>query len=779
MSDNPPDLSTLPGMLDALVHQVPGWESRMFNGMLRQGIVYNQDGDPNKKFFRAVFDTQENAAQFASAIYAVTGVRKAPEETITTGATQWRVRFDHAESVALYEALQRVQAPDSVNAALDAVFNTLVDERILGAHDLERGDAEHTRARFAGSPPALFLAPNRGGAAENLRTTFMHTFGIDLESARPTGWDGPVVIRVREEDVTTLLQLENRLKQGTGIAKRLYNDIELEETYGLGETRMTVYRQSPAVEFNRPNPVPARFAGSIPAYDAAVSAYLLEHYGATPDADALKEGRFVIAASQFDAMSARITAWDAQQNIINQIRHAPSNNRKAALNAFAFAAAEDPQRCDKELAKLNAYMQDGAATKPYMLWLNFNGRFLNAADTAESYPLNREDVAQIIALVTEHRSIFAGYGRELSGKSNVFLRPDEPPKPAAPPPKPVMPWDPKPGDIDERREFGGFTVEVSERLGTNPDRPIQEDAFLMAHTPLGPDANVRAAAQTAFAEAQAATQSGPDGSTGTVAVITPDRKMTLAYLGDSPVLVFTRNPHTGEVRAHGFITGPDGPAPYHHPNAPEEAKRIGVLYDADHPDTPMGTYQLGVLYNNARGRLAVSGAFGDPSFKYIRREPQVVEVDLNGLAPNGEEIYVCSGCDGLFDSSRNTLQDYRDIIAAGPSADGKSLAQRFKEKALEHGSGDNVTALITKLPEKMDHALVMGVCDGHGGKQTSTAAARILEHSLLRELGKGLEKSPETPSVALAEAPPSIIPHPGALRPVGLSQRIDPPGQSL
>jgi serine/threonine protein phosphatase PrpC len=174
----------------------------------------------------------------------------------------------------------------------------------------------------------------------------------------------------------------------------------------------------------------------------------------------------------------------------------------------------------------------------------------------------------------------------------------------------------------------------------------------------------------------------------------------VAFLGDSPAVVFVRDPSTGDIRARKLTRD-------HHAADPDEKARI--------------EREGGHVAFNGRvdGSLMLSRAFGDGVYIGVSQNPEFAAADLKKEIDAGREVYVCLSSDGLYE----TL-DPADYIAPLKAAiDQKKedgLADIFAAYAHARGSSDNITALVVKIPRDMKDGLFMAIADGHGGAQTST-----------------------------------------------------------
>jgi serine/threonine protein phosphatase PrpC len=267
------------------------------------------------------------------------------------------------------------------------------------------------------------------------------------------------------------------------------------------------------------------------------------------------------------------------------------------------------------------------------------------------------------------------------------------------------------GPIKENDYIGSIAYQggVVQYATFQGKRPYQEDRWLIK---AGLGATNGAEAQNflrkMFKKATEDTRGMFAGSTATAAIITPDHQLNIAYLGDSPVILIIRDPATGVVMQTEYLIRP------HHPGDPQEKARIeaagGTVVDEC------------IIGKNGRW-LALSRSFGDAPFKGVSTEIEMVTRDLSAEIQEGMEVYVCVASDGLtavggkpnlaFVLERAVLEEKTD-----------RLAEIFATYAYQSGSTDNITALVTRVPEKMTESVFLNVDDGDGGYETADAVQK-------------------------------------------------------
>jgi len=161
-----------------------------------------------------------------------------------------------------------------------------------------------------------------------------------------------------------------------------------------------------------------------------------------------------------------------------------------------------------------------------------------------------------------------------------------------------------------------------------------------------------------------------DGTTACTVWLQPPSMLMVANLGDSRA-VLSRNGKAYQL-SHD-----------HKPDDEAERTRIEAL----------GGYVLMSGVPRVQGVLAVARAFGDISLKpYVSALPEISQVDLT---PEDEFVIVAS--DGLWDTVDNQLAV--DLAKTTFSKEGQwdAAAEALANRAIRHGSFDNVTVVIMSL----------------------------------------------------------------------------------
>lgn len=248
--------------------------------------------------------------------------------------------------------------------------------------------------------------------------------------------------------------------------------------------------------------------------------------------------------------------------------------------------------------------------------------------------------------------------------------------------------------------FSGDSVQVSSFQG---ERPYQEDRFLVDTGLKISAAETRGFLTDLFQKTAARTNQNIPGSTATVAVVTQDLKLDAAFLGDSPLVAFIRDPATGQIETRRLTRD-------HHAAEPGERARI---------KSEGGVVSEGRI----DGELMLSRAFGDAGYKGLSHDPEYAALDLKDFFDAGKEVYLSLASDGLYEqlSPKDYARTLGQAIAEGKTG---SLADIFTARAYKSGSEDNMTALVVKIPPTLKENLFLAVADGHGGYQTAAAVTR-------------------------------------------------------
>lgn len=258
-----------------------------------------------------------------------------------------------------------------------------------------------------------------------------------------------------------------------------------------------------------------------------------------------------------------------------------------------------------------------------------------------------------------------------------------------------------PVDFKEDDVIGaqGFAEGAIQYASFQGERDYQEDRFVLKS---GAAPQTSAEAKRSLADMFHAiakdTRDMKQGSTATLAMITPDHHLNVAYLGDSPLMIITRDPNNGDIQI-------EAPLRPHQAKDPQEQERI---------EDAGGT----VLFDRIDGALALSRAFGDAAYLGVSTDIETYSRDLSPDIQAGREVYVCIGSDGLTEAS--SPQSFSHVLNAA-IAEGKQnrLAEIFATYAYQSGSTDNITAMIAPITPRLHETIAFGVCDGHGGHETA------------------------------------------------------------
>ncbi len=242
-------------------------------------------------------------------------------------------------------------------------------------------------------------------------------------------------------------------------------------------------------------------------------------------------------------------------------------------------------------------------------------------------------------------------------------------------------------------------VQVTSHQGR---RPYQEDRYLVQS---GLDIqDARKFLAGAFHAAAADTNKYRSGSTGTGVVISPDMKLNAAFLGDSPVIIFTHDKSTGDITDRKITRD-------HHAALASEKEKVKAAGGRVHEN------------GRVQGSLMLSRAFGDAGIAGVLRAPEFASVDLKKDIDAGRDVYVMVSSDGLFEGTRHRayIAPLKQAITDGAT---DRLADLFTALAYNNGSHDNLTAAIYKIPAQQDGDIFIAIADGHGG---GAASKKVVE----------------------------------------------------
>lgn len=236
-------------------------------------------------------------------------------------------------------------------------------------------------------------------------------------------------------------------------------------------------------------------------------------------------------------------------------------------------------------------------------------------------------------------------------------------------------------------------------------RDYQEDRFVVRAGLDVPAQGARGFLAGLFGQAAQATGRHVSGSTGTAVVLTREGRLDAAYLGDSPVVLFVRDPATDEVFVRKLSRD-------HHAAHEDEKKKVEAAGGRVHKNGRVG------------GSLMLSRAFGDATIKGVLRDPEFASVDVGKYTDAGKEVYLLVSSDGLYEEATpaDYIAPFKKAIAEGREG---RLAEVFAAHAHKTGSEDNITALVYKVPAKMEADIFLAVADGHGGGRASRKVAKV------------------------------------------------------
>lgn len=274
-----------------------------------------------------------------------------------------------------------------------------------------------------------------------------------------------------------------------------------------------------------------------------------------------------------------------------------------------------------------------------------------------------------------------------------------------------------------RERVGSFQLDIMQTQG---ERPAQEDRFFAMPAIARDYRTIEESMKRFFAKAAQGTAKTEGGSTATVAYIGTDNILTVAHLGDSPVLLFEKDLR-GHVVARRII------AP-HRPADHEEESRITI------EDGSIHRSKNAILRKDGKHVVYMSRAFGDHDYPGMGKIPTITQVDLTTYLKPLTQLFIAVGSDGIL--QRVSPYEHASIVEQclqqNRGADIARLMKDYAARKRETENGpkiDNVTLLFTEIPSQRKEALIIGVLDGHGGKETVEAATEALQQELSKELG--------------------------------------------
>ncbi|HRJ12518.1 MAG TPA: hypothetical protein PKW15_04675 [Alphaproteobacteria bacterium] len=200
------------------------------------------------------------------------------------------------------------------------------------------------------------------------------------------------------------------------------------------------------------------------------------------------------------------------------------------------------------------------------------------------------------------------------------------------------------------------------------------------------------------------------GSTCTIALLLPDNRFFIGWLGDSPALLLS--PHGCDLLTREHIPGCDPVFQVTADNCEDVQgfQRVRSLH-------PVGEEEGDPIYQ----KLAVSRALGDNDFPLIRT-PDVMRGNLtpgNMLAIASDGINTIMNYDGHFKSDAGINLDYAGDNPAEYLADRAHLNRPYKK-------GDNISVITLPFAADRSSILLAAVFDGHGGDRVADFAAQQL-----------------------------------------------------
>ncbi|MEK9728029.1 MAG: PP2C family protein-serine/threonine phosphatase, partial [Candidatus Margulisiibacteriota bacterium] len=257
--------------------------------------------------------------------------------------------------------------------------------------------------------------------------------------------------------------------------------------------------------------------------------------------------------------------------------------------------------------------------------------------------------------------------------------------------------------------IGNVSVSICEVNGFS--RRAQEDQYHVGT--LDVDAaeapsKLKAILAACEANAMQTVQDG-SGSTATLTHLSTSGMITVASLGDAPALFLAKDKATGKVTMVPLTRD-------HEPNHFFEKSRI--------IKNGGNIFWHGCFRVNPSG-LNLTRAIGDFLAKrgqdkmVISTEPDVVQFDARSYLDGNYEVCVLTACDGILNHGDATRQNYADLFGSKKDFEDRNFAQRCVSYALNCKSSDNITVTAAEFSNCPEQGVLLGVFDGHGGKETS------------------------------------------------------------
>lgn len=204
---------------------------------------------------------------------------------------------------------------------------------------------------------------------------------------------------------------------------------------------------------------------------------------------------------------------------------------------------------------------------------------------------------------------------------------------------------------------------------------------------------------------------------GSCLLLTLVHKDTLitANLGDSTAyLVVVNENNATTVRLNKIL---------HRPTTSEEYERLKKFAEEHEVDINeiIPTECEGILriYNNKLGgKLAISGAIGDNEFDDfgLRHNPDIYYKKIS--LPKGAKAFVITACDGLTEPA-DMEKKIGKLVAEYKDNRVDEIAERLVLAALNEGSRDNISVIITPIDLADERVKYTGLFDGHGGDRVA------------------------------------------------------------
>ena len=257
----------------------------------------------------------------------------------------------------------------------------------------------------------------------------------------------------------------------------------------------------------------------------------------------------------------------------------------------------------------------------------------------------------------------------------------------------------------------GVLVQGAEILG---ERNNQEDSCYVGVGFIGESNKVPDKLRNFLKKQHKVLKDEKSGTTAVIAHLSPDRKLTLANIGDSRAVLVVKDDETPTLTR---LTTDHNPR-----YGVEQEKRS--KYDRLEYGKFCSERDIKPTSKPNVSRAACG------NYSRLCSTPDIYQVDLNDKKYQGKELTVLLSCDGLYEGQleENSYQKCFESDLDNP-------AEACVATAYANGSGDNITAFTFTVPsekKKIKEPMMVSVFDGHGGNYAAQHCALRLEKKVRR-----------------------------------------------